>query len=153
VALIWAAGKTYALSFDAFSPQGNRTIAVAQEQGSGDYHAIGGSATQIVPLTNTPRTFTCQFAGTEPNTGGRLTFNCGNNAFDGAYKRIIECGFASPLLRGLLRRGNDILGKYVDMSDCNGFAWRLLRAVGMLSFCHSRGGGNPHSTSFLIHLI
>jgi hypothetical protein len=55
---------------------------VAQEQGSGDYHPIGGSAAQTVALTNAITSYTCQFTSTETNAGGRLTFNCGNNAFD-----------------------------------------------------------------------
>jgi hypothetical protein len=80
--ITYTAGKTYSLSFDAFSPEGNRNISIAQEQGSGDYHAIAGSATQTIALTNTTKNYTYQFTSTESNAGGRLTFNCGNNAFD-----------------------------------------------------------------------
>jgi hypothetical protein len=80
--ITYTAGKTYSLSFDASSPEGNRNISVTQEQGSSDYHAIAGSAPQTIALTNTTRNYTYQFTSTESNAGGRLTFNCGNNAFD-----------------------------------------------------------------------
>jgi hypothetical protein len=80
--IAYTKGKTCALSFDAYSPEGGRPIKIAQEQGSGDYHAIGGSTLQTRTLTTAKQNFTYSFTCTETNTGGRVTFNCGQNAYD-----------------------------------------------------------------------
>jgi hypothetical protein len=80
--ITYTTGKSYSLSFNARSPEGNRTIYFVHELASGDYHAIGGSATQTFALTTTMQTFTYQFNCTETNAGGRINFKSGLSAND-----------------------------------------------------------------------
>jgi hypothetical protein len=70
-------GMTYTLSFDAYSPDGDRTLNCQCQQNGGDYHPISGWTDKVVTLSTTKQTLSFTFSCTESNDAGRLNFDMG----------------------------------------------------------------------------
>jgi uncharacterized protein (DUF362 family) len=122
-AVAYISGKTYSLSFDAYSPEGNRTLVVKQEQSSGDYHKIGGSAFQTFAITTVKKNYTYSFKCTETNAGCRLGFNCGLSAFDVIIDNVslIESSDpisppTAPTMSGAIPTNNSIGLSWIDIA-------------------------------------